>query len=65
MNAILWDEESIFPENVESFKKFLKGYLKLNHRIELLVDQPFHYDPEHDEFLNADIQAYYHLWSVA
>lgn len=64
MNAIMWDEESIFPEKIENFKKFLKKYLKLNNCTTLLENKPFHYDPERDEFLNRDIQEYYHLWSM-
>lgn len=64
MNAILWDGESIFPERVELFKTFLKKYLALNGRAELLESEAFHYDPERDEFLNQDIQEYYHLWSA-
>lgn len=65
MNAILWDGESIFPEKIELFKKFLKKYLTSNNCTEILEDKPFHYDPEADEFLNSDIQEYYYLWSIA
>ena len=65
LNTILWDGENVFPEKIELFKKFLKKYLTSNECTELLEDNPFHYDPECDEFLNSDIQEYYHLWSVA
>ena len=65
MNAILWDGESIFPAKVELFKNFLKKYLKSFDDAELLEDKQFHYDPENDEFLNSEIQEYYHLWSIA
>lgn len=65
MSSILWDGESIFPEKIELFKKFLKKYLIANECAELLEHNPFHYDPEQDEFLNSDIQEYYHLWSIA
>ena len=65
MNAILWDDESIFPEKVELFKNFLKKYFKSLDSEELLEDKQFHYDPEKDEFLNPEIQEYYYLWSIA
>ena len=65
MNTILWDGENVFPEKIESFKKFLRKYLTSVSRIELLQDTQFHYDPENDEFLNSEIQEYYHLWSIA
>ncbi|MEN3980577.1 hypothetical protein [Acinetobacter sp. CWB-B33] len=65
MNAILWDGESIFPAKVELFKNFLKKYLKSFGDAELLEGKQFHYDPENDEFLNSEIQEYYHLWSIA
>ena len=65
MNAILWDGESIFPEKVELFKNYLQKYLRSLDSAELLEDKQFHYDPENDEFLNAEIQEYYHLWSIA
>ena len=65
MNAILWDGESIFPEKVELFKKFLKKYLTSLNSTELLQNKPFNYDSENDEFLNPDIQEYYELWLMA
>ena len=65
MDAILWDGESVFPEKIELFKKFLRTYLASMNNSELLEGQPFHYDSESDEFLNKDIQEYYHLWSIA
>lgn len=65
MNTILWEEESIFPEKIESFKKFLKRYLTLMDSVEFLQEKPFNYDPEADEFLDSDIQEYYYLWSIA
>ncbi len=65
MSAILWDEESVFPEKIQSFKKFLKKYLTSLNSTELLQNKPFNYDSENDEFLNPDIQEYYELWSMA
>ena len=65
MAMILWDEENTFPEKIELFKKFLKGYLTSLNSLELLEGKPFHYDLESDEFLNSDIQEYYYLWSIA
>ena len=65
MNTILWDGESVFPEKVKLFKKFLKDYLSSLDNAELLEGKQFHYDPEDDEFLNSDIQEYYRLWSIA
>jgi hypothetical protein len=65
MNTILWDGESVFPEKVKLFKKFLKDYLSSLDSAELLEGKQFHYDPEDDEFLNSDIQEYYRLWSIA
>ncbi|CAM2990668.1 hypothetical protein [Acinetobacter celticus] len=65
MAMILWDEENPFPEKIELFKKFLKGYLTSLNSLELLEGKPFHYDLESDEFLNSDIQEYYYLWSIA
>ncbi len=41
MNAIMWDEESIFPEKIENFKKLLKKYLKLNNCTTLLENNLF------------------------
>lgn len=65
MHTILWDEESVFPEKIQSFKKFLKKYLISLNCTELLQNKPFNYDSENDEFLNPDIQEYYELWSMA
>ncbi len=65
MATILWDGESVFPEKIELFKKFLKKYLNSLNSLELLEGKPFHYDLEGDEFLNSDIQEYYYLWSIA
>lgn len=65
MHTILWDEESIFPDEIQSFKKFLKKYLTSLNSTELLQNKPFNYDSENDEFLNPDIQEYYELWLMA
>ncbi|MBI1453690.1 MULTISPECIES: hypothetical protein [Acinetobacter] len=65
MHTILWDEESVFPEKIQSFKKFLKKYLTSLNSTELLQNKPFNYDSENDEFLNPYIQEYYKLWSMA
>ena len=65
MNTILWDGESVFPEKVKLFKKFLKNYLASLDNSELLEGKQFHYDPEDDEFLNSEIHEYYRLWSIA
>jgi hypothetical protein len=55
MHTILWDEESVFPDEIQSFKKFLKKYLTSLNSTELLQNKPFNYDSENDEFLNPDI----------
>lgn len=65
MGQILWDGESVFPEKVKVFKSFLCKYLASLNKEDLLTSLSFDYDLENDEFLNADIQAYYHLWSVS
>ncbi|MBI1453557.1 MULTISPECIES: hypothetical protein [Acinetobacter] len=65
MHTILWDEESVFPDEIQSFKKFLKKYLTSLNSTELLQNKPFNYDSENDEFLNPDIQEYYELWLMA
>lgn len=65
MNSILWDGESVFPEKVVLFKKFLRNYHHSLGNIDLLEEKQFHYDLEDDEFLDADIQEYYQLWLSA
>lgn len=65
MSLILWDGENGFPEKVETFKIFLDNYLVSVSSVNILDEISFDYDIENDEFLNNDVQAYYHLWSVA
>ena len=62
---ILWDGEKALPEQAGNFKKYLKNYLaKLNYEY-LLDDKKFNYDSTTDEFLDTDIQEFYHLWTIA
>ena len=62
---ILWDGEKALPEQAGNFKKYLKNYLaKFNYEY-LLDDKKFNYDSTTDEFLDTDIQEFYHLWTIA
>ena len=62
---IFWDGEKALPEQAGNFKKYLKNYLaKLNYEY-LLDDKKFNYDSTTDEFLDTDIQEFYHLWTIA
>ncbi|OTG82455.1 hypothetical protein B9T27_08570 [Acinetobacter sp. ANC 4648] len=62
---IFWDGENMLPEQAENFKIYLKNYLiKLDYEY-LLDEKTFNYDSVSDEFLDADIQAFYHLWIIA
>ena len=62
---IFWDGEKALPEQAWNFKKYLKNYLaKLNYEY-LLDNKKFNYDSTTDEFLDTDIQEFYHLWTIA
>ena len=62
---ILWDGGKALPAQAGNFKKYLKNYLaKLNYEY-LLDDKKFNYDSTTDEFLDTDIQEFYHLWTIA
>lgn len=62
---IFWDGENLLPQQAENFKIYLKNYMvQLNHEY-FLDEKVFNYDSASDEFLDTDIQAFYHLWSIA
>lgn len=62
---IFWDGENVLPEQAGNFKRYLKNYLaKLDYEY-LLDDKKFNYDSTTDEFLDTDIQEFYHLWTIA
>lgn len=65
MSLILWDGENHFPEKIETFRTFLNKYLVSVSAKDVPDTLSFNYDIENDEFLDHDVQAYYHLWSVA
>lgn len=65
MSLILWHGENRFPEKIETFIHFLNQYLVAVSSKDTLETLSFNYDMENDEFLDHDVQAYYHLWSVA
>lgn len=61
---IFWDGENVLPEQAGNFKKYLKNYLAKSNYEHLLDDKKFNYDSTSDEFLDADIQEFYHLWTI-
>ncbi len=62
---IFWDGENTLPERAGNFKKYLKNYLANLNREYLLDDKKFNYDSTSDEFLDTEIQEFYHLWTIA
>ncbi len=62
---IFWDGENMLPQQAENFKIYLKNYLAKSKYEYMLAEKAFNYDSASDEFLDTDIQAFYHLWSIA